>query len=174
MSKRRASRAKRGEWCMTMLRKMFTRCPNRLPMLALARICLLQLASVCTRLPMFINARACLPILACDCTRFAFICPRLPMPANAWTCYPALDKLIILNALPVPMLRQVPKNTDSVREVLTLWGSKLDLILHRFWDQFWIDFGSILDRFLDVLKEPKNVKISISPRRNAFCHRFSM
>ena len=113
MSKRRASRAKRGEWCMTMLRKMFTRCPNRLPMLALARICLLQLASVCTRLPMFINARACLPILACDCTRFAFICPRLPIPANAWTCYPALDKLIILNALPVPMLRQVFKTLTS-------------------------------------------------------------
>ena len=101
MSKRRASRAKRGEWCMTMLRKMFTRCPNRLPMLAHARICLHQLASVCTRLPTFINARTCLPMLACDCTRFAFICPRLPMPVNAWTCYPALDKLIILNALPV-------------------------------------------------------------------------
>ena len=96
MSERRASRAKRGEWCMTMLRKMFTRCPNRLPMLALARIILHQFASVCTRLPMFINARACLPILACDCTRFAFICPRLPMLANAWTCYPTLDKVIIL------------------------------------------------------------------------------
>ena len=96
MSKRRASRAKRGEWCMTMLRKMLARCPNRLPMLAHARIILHQFASVCTRLAMFINVRTCLPMLACDCTRFAFICPRLPMLANAWTCYPTLDKVIIL------------------------------------------------------------------------------
>ena len=68
------------------------------------------------------------------------------------------------------MLRQVPKTTDSVREVLTLWTPQSDayrdLILDRFWtdfetnsgpilnpilDRFWIDFGinsgRIFDRF---------------------------
>ena len=154
MSKRRASRAKRGEWCMTMLRKMFTRCPNRLPMLALARICLLQLASVCTRLPMFINARACLPMLACDCTRFAFICPRLPMPANAWTCYPALDKLIILNALPVHAKTGSWKSED-LSSGCQGFGPKMrpqnETIFDRFLIDFETNFWSIFinfDRFL--------------------------
>ena len=80
--------------------------------------------------PKFANAHPRLPLLArvCSCLHtLKYACERLPnLPFE--TRFPF-------------MLRQVPKNHDSVREVLTLWGSKLD----RFWIDFETSFGSILD-----------------------------
>ena len=43
------------------------------------------------------------------------------LPTNACRCLSTLANLLNLNALPVHTLRQVPKNVNSVREVLTFW-----------------------------------------------------
>ena len=42
---------------------------------------------------------------------------------------------------------RIPKNSDSVKGILTFWPPQSDrywdVILDRFWIDFWIDFGSI-------------------------------
>ena len=48
-----------------------------------------------------------------------------------------------INALPVQMLGQVPKNGHFVGEVLTFWVP----FLVDFWTHFGVDFGSIFGRF---------------------------
>ena len=50
---------------------------------------------------------------------------------------------LILNALPVRMPIQVPKNGHFAREVLTFWVPFSSPFLADFWTHFGVDFGPI-------------------------------
>ena len=103
-----AERAERSEASDAWL--CYERCSQGVPIVC---PCLLLPAYACSSLPPSAHACQCLSMLEHACPFLLVIAHALPLSAHACQCLLMLEhaiQLIILNALPVHMLRQVPKN----------------------------------------------------------------